>query len=682
MTSSACTYGGTQINFLMPRTPGVAWTEPAGHPTAPKYDPTPIPTCRAANTQICRNGGNNDRPQILTFALQKRPRATRASANKVRTGCITSNQNIITGNSSASPPSSDDADNTNKTASSSSTKSSSSSSSSVARVSKKKPLVANTRPRSQSQLIDISLPLEPTENLFVNVFERQYFDYWLSRRYRLGGGFFDEQLWAETIPQMSHQHASVRYAAMAVGGIGKALHHSLKPTTPAQLGANGPHYGLALSYYGRAIREVHKAVAAPRDETNSSSSLRAAIVCCLLFVCFEVLHGDRKAAFALINSGQTMMDELLRRCEEDKSRDKSIIGAEAVETEALHVFQRLIQQSWSCGVLRRRERRPEKVEGDLVAEEKKDSYSSESWCCQGGPGRKSAIHKMPAIFSSLQEARRWWDVTQHYVTHSSDIVCRVTQLGLSEDFLSECNERIRRQLEESERLRTGAVSKSSSYSSSSAATGAEDTASRWQDFRDALARWATGFAPLWTAARKTKTSDERSYSQAAHLRAQYLTLSNCLESPLGCSYERVARLTPRFREVIQLSAGLLDYQKRSSLPGEIFTMDMGPTWPLFLAGTRCRVPELRNEAIRLLRENPRRDGLWDSRFFYALMMRNKMLEISNSREGTPEEQWWRLQHRSACVDEQGALIAKAMDKNPLTGTWDLGEDNVRRFLFD
>ncbi|OHE91457.1 hypothetical protein CORC01_13229 [Colletotrichum orchidophilum] len=675
MTSSAYSYGGSQITFLMPPTPGVAGTEPAGHATAP------------------RNGGN-DRPQILTFALQQRPRATRASAHKVRTGCITSDQTIIIGKrrhvkcdevkpscqrcvkwqgfcegydspngSSASTPGGpeSDADNSKTT-----------SLVSVSKKHKKKTLAANHRSRPPSHLRDVSLPTEPTENLFGNVFERQYFDYWLSRRYRLGGGFFDEQLWNETIPQMSHQHASVRYAAMAVGGIGKALLHSLKPTTPAQLGANGPHYGLALSYYGRAIREVRKA-------TRDTSSLRAAIVCCLLFVCFEVLHGDRKAAFALINSGQTMMDELLRRCEEERRRDQSIIGAEAVETEALHVFQRLIQQSWSCGVLRRRERYGQ---GHLV-EDNKDFYSSESWCCQGGSGRKCAIHKMPVTFTSLQEARRWWDVTQHYVTHSSDIVCRVTQLGLSDDFLSECNERIRRQLEESVRAKAGDVDESSSSSAAAgAAAGAGETASRWQDFRDALARWESGFEPLWTAALTKKTSDERSYTQAAHLRAQYLTLSNCLESPLGCSYDRVAQLTPRFREIIQLCAGLLAYQKRSFVGGEIFTMDMGPTWPLFVAGTRCRVPELRNEAIRLLRENPRRDGLWDSRFFYALMVRNRLLEISNSREGTPEEQWWRLQHRSACIDEQGALIAKAMDKNPLTGTWEVGEDNVRRFLFD
>ncbi|KAE9573056.1 hypothetical protein CGMCC3_g10817 [Colletotrichum fructicola] len=61
--------GGSQINFFMSRAPEVVWSEPVQHTTAPKS---------------AKNG-----PQILTFALQRRPRATRASTNKVKTGCIT-----------------------------------------------------------------------------------------------------------------------------------------------------------------------------------------------------------------------------------------------------------------------------------------------------------------------------------------------------------------------------------------------------------------------------------------------------------------------------------------------------------------------------------------------------------------------------------------------------------------
>ncbi|KAL0930406.1 C6 zinc finger domain-containing protein [Colletotrichum truncatum] len=441
---------------------------------------------------------------------------------------------------------------------------------------------------------------------------------------------------------------------MAIGGISKALRQSLKPTNPALMAANGPHYSLALSYYGRAIREV-------REAELKTSSLRGAIVCCLLFACFEVLHGDRKAAFAHINNGQRMMDELLRRCQLDGcDRTQNILGAESVETDILHVFQRLIQQSWSCGVLRRR---------DQLMLDKPDRPCSDPrpWCCRGGSGRKCAIHKMPATFATLQEARRWWDVTQHFVTHSSNVVFRVTHLGLGDDFLSECNERVQRHMDYIEKARAGIKSA---------------TSEQWQDFKDALERWNGGFEPLWIAAHNSKDKDEKSYAQAAHLRAHYLTMYGCVHSPLSCSYNSVAELTPKYREVVELCSHLFKYQKRYFDNSEMFTMDMGPTWPLFLAGTRCRNPEVRNEAIRLLHENPRRDGLWDSRIFYALTVRNRMLEISNAQEGTIEEQWWRLQHRSAYVDEQGRLMARAMDKNPLTGAWEFGEDNLRRFLFD
>lgn len=459
---------------------------------------------------------------------------------------------------------------------------------------------------------------------------------------------------------MSHQHASVRYAAMAIGGIAKALRQSLKPMSPAQMGANGPHYSLALSYYGRAIQEI-------RGAKPDTSSLRAAIICCLLFVCFEVLHGDRKAAFSHINNGQKMMDELLRKSEEDNCHSQSVLGAESVETEALHVFQRLIQQSWSCGVLRRRDQYDSSTLENTLGNDRNSSYPDRSWCCRGGSGRRCAIHKMPPTFATLHEARRWWDVTQHFVTHSSNIVFRVTHLGLGDDFLSECHDRIQRHMDEIEMARAGVKPAASE---------------QWQDFKDALERWHDGFEPHWIAAQKSRADDEKAYVQAAHLRAHYLALYGCVHSPLSCSYDSIAQLTPKYREIIQLCSGLLEHQKMSFESAEIFTMDMGPMWPLFLAGTRCREADVRNEAIRLLHENPRRDGLWDSRIFYALTIRNRMLEVSNAQEGTLEEQWWRLQHRSAYIDEQGRLFAKAMEKNPLTGTWDFGEDNLRRFLFD
>ncbi|KAF6789022.1 C6 zinc finger domain protein, partial [Colletotrichum musicola] len=601
MPSAVCKYGGSEINFFMPRTPGAAWAKPS--------------EMAASAPKNAKPG-----PQILTFALQKRPRATRASVPKVRTGCIscesffrmiqrdsmrkfTNDRRLVAGkrrhvkcdeakpscqrcvkwrgfcegyetSSSArsTPVLEPDARSTTPT----------------------KGLVVKIEDTSSEAYSFINynsetILAEPTTNLFENETERQYFDHWLQYRNRLGGGFFDEQLWNETIPQLSRQHTSVRYAIMAIGGIAQATRHSLKSTSPVQMGANGPHYHLALSYYGRAIREV-------REAKLDTSSLRGAIVCCLLFICFEVLHGDRKAAFSHLNNGQRMMDELLRSSEQGYN----VLGADSFERDILHVFQRLIQQSWSCGVLRRRDQFLADACSDLSGD---DSKSDQSWCCRGGSGGKCAIHHMPSSFATLQDARCWWDVTQHYVTHSSDIVLRVTHLGLEDDFLSECNERVQRHLDDIAKARAGARPTMSE---------------QWQDFKDALERWHTGFEPLWMAAQESKDEDERSYAQAAHLRAHYLTLYGCVHCPLSCSYDSIAQLTPKYREVVELCGYLLEYQQRSLKPCEVFTMDMGPTWPLFLAGTRCRDAEVRNEAIRLLHEHPRRDGLWDSRIFYAL----------------------------------------------------------------
>ncbi|KAK2012891.1 hypothetical protein LZ32DRAFT_638021 [Colletotrichum eremochloae] len=469
--------GGSQINFSLPLTPGVTWTESLVHTPAPKRRHVKCDEVKPSCQRCVKWQGFCE-------------------------GYSTS------GGSSASTPGPDnDLDGTSSAAQTS-----------------KSPQVEKLTANGAKPCLpfdDPNLPVDISDNLFGDPTERQYFDHWLACRYWLGGGFFDEPLWNETVPQMSHQHASVRYAAMAVGGIVKALRRSMKPMSPAQMGANGPHYALALSYYGRAIQEIRKA-------ELDTGSLRAAIVCCLLFACFEVLHGDRKAALSHIDNGQRMMDELLR-CEEDKGYSvRSVIGAESVEADALHVFQRLIQQSWSCGVLRRQWRDASEEPHDDGNDDdeddeggQKENYSKRSWCCRGGSEGERAFHKMPSSFATLQEARRWWDVTQHYVTHSSDIVVPITHLGLGEDLVSECNGRVRRHMDEIE------------------VAFADSDGRRRGGFEDAaLERWHDAFAPLWAAARENRDHDE--------------------------SHESIARLTPAYREVVELCDDLLAHQRRSS----------------------------------------------------------------------------------------------------------------------
>ncbi|KAK1996054.1 hypothetical protein LX36DRAFT_553382, partial [Colletotrichum falcatum] len=423
MSSAVGNYGGSQINFVVPQTPGVTLTESSGHTPAPK-----------------RRHVKCD---------EEKPSCRRCV--KWQGFC----EGYTTGGSSASTPGPDsDLDGASP----------------ATRASKSPP--AEERAALPVEVDDDDD--DDDDDMFRDPTERRYFDHWLAYKDQLGGGVFDEPLWSETVPRMCRQHASVRYAAMAVGGIAKAPRRSLNPMSPAQMGANGPHYALALSYYGSAIREIRKEI--HRAEMDIGS-LRATIVCCLLFVCFEALHGDRRAALSHIDNGRKMMDELLRRrCGEEEEAEesrlfRSVMGAESFETDALHVFQRLIQQSWSCGQLWRRDRHAseELRGGDNDEAGQEEDHSERSWCCRGGPGGERAFRNMPSSFATLQEARRWFDVTQHYATHSSD-----------------CNERAQGHVGGAEM------------------GGGADGSERRRGSEDALERWHDAFAPLWDAARENR----------------------------------------------------------------------------------------------------------------------------------------------------------------------------------
>lgn len=63
-----------------------------------------------------------------------------------------------------------------------------------------------------------------------------------------------------------------------------------------------------------------------------------------------------------------------------------------------------------------------------------------------------------------------------------------------------------------------------------------------------------------------------------------------------------------FREVIELAK----LQLSCSSKDPMFAFDLQNVWPLFLVAKKCRDPGVRREAIRLLSEWPRREGIWDS----------------------------------------------------------------------
>ncbi|KIH86510.1 hypothetical protein SPBR_08099 [Sporothrix brasiliensis 5110] len=216
-----------------------------------------------------------------------------------------------------------------------------------------------------------SFPLEPNYNsvMFASQWEKAYFDSWLTLAPNLGGGWFPSHLWTSTIPQLCRDEPAVRFAAIAIGAmaqamspalLGKSYLHMLgggQPTggqlpdggaaapalpSPADPSVSAssvvPHYRNALTYHGHALRLIRlggggrtapgSISTGPSNNPTlvqelytdnnpatppSAEKERAAVLCCLLFVCFEALQGNREAALRHITSGLQIVDQFVAR---------------------------------------------------------------------------------------------------------------------------------------------------------------------------------------------------------------------------------------------------------------------------------------------------------------------------------------------------------------------------------
>lgn len=141
---------------------------------------------------------------------------------------------------------------------------------------------------------------------------------------------FDETFWSITLPRLVQDHAAIRYANMAV----HALIFAKGPTAPPSGKLSGrDYYGEALTCYGLALQEARRA-------TSRQTDLREAVICCMFFVIFETINGDREAAHSHLQCGQKIMSEL----------GLEYTGTEAFQRELKHVTKYLARQAREFGV--------------------------------------------------------------------------------------------------------------------------------------------------------------------------------------------------------------------------------------------------------------------------------------------------------------------------------------------
>ena len=481
-----------------------------------------------------------------------------------------------------------------------------------------------TDSRAMARRGDSILLKELARTPFANQTEFDYFKAWRGVCVGLSNEFFPSDMYTRTIPQLGHDEPAIIQAALAVGCISKAL----APSQHHRVQIDSPHYKNALVHYGRALRLVQREL---EPSKKNERGVRTAILCCVLFVCFESLNNNLPAAKHHIGHGLSILNHFAN----DHGKDGYLSAMHSpapyvVDNDIVQLFQRLDFHAWSTHILVPRSDPP-------------------SPCCMDSI-QQELHEEIPDKFEDLEEARKYCDLVAHYALNYNRILAILRRdhaqtLGAKSP------------LELSDVPQWKALQKR---------------------YVEALQNWSDAFGALYQESCDNKHADQRGYLAAITLQTQYLVVYCSTRSVCFSEYSLLCSLSPQFREINRLQAIILEHGQLSKDSDEPFTLDNGPALALFITCTKCRDPEVREESVRLLWKYPRRDGVWDSRAVAGIGQWSNEMEKEYAELDIPVEKCWEvLRCRQAIYDEDGlGCRISGYRKHPVTGEWYMREDHI------
>ncbi|GKU06496.1 transcription factor [Fusarium langsethiae] len=459
---------------------------------------------------------------------------------------------------------------------------------------------------------------------------------------------FNNDLWAVTLPQVARTNDVVRHAAIAIGALSRWLakyhHGSLRSshTTGNEAVPNDPDYQNAVAHYCHALRLQ-----------SQQPCMQDAVFLSILFLCFETLRGNMKAALDHINHGLAMLLALVtdpdsRLMTSVAPNPKPLIAVVADIFTHLLPHIRLILR----GSVGQSPAVPNFARGLRAKRETVESFMR---LVGDLPRSYRLTDKLPPVLDSLDEFERYW------------MTGRNEKLAVAP-------------------LLMEAVHKSGALKSTDPGMMSElwrqiMADPRIQEICEAstkkLEALEAAFMPLFNRAIMSDPGSVE-YTRAIHLRLHYL--GTCTFEDLTHFHDPapVQAKTPLFREYISLADISLRTAKQGlKNPAHHLSLQCSLASHLFLISIFCRDALLRDEATRMLKDYPGQDGIWNARSLYVLALRNRSVERINASDGTPLEQWRRLLRREYLFEEGGQHIVFCfLDKDPVDGEWGLVEETA------
>ncbi|KAK7216427.1 hypothetical protein V2G26_004430 [Clonostachys chloroleuca] len=338
----------------------------------------------------------------------------------------------------------------------------------------------------------------------------------------------------ELTPQVSRQHSALRDICCGIG----ALSSSYQVLDGAEF-FEATQYRKSLMYYHSAIKTLQSI------KTTGRESMKWIILASLLFLTYELMHGDLEAAFTHFNHAHNMLEQYFARKCKETGLPFSELPLDRFESALCDVLQRLITYPWSF---------------DMSSTSKPRLDPAVTFCCRGREHRY-LVDDMPKEFDTVLLASRWWDITQHFIRH------HIHGRGNGNDG------------------RDGKLHTPSS----------DD----WTKCLDTVLKWRSSFLPLLRRGREGKDTDTSLYLQVTTLEILYMEnvafVHSCRENDTAVQ----PSLSPLYLDLVKQTQSLCKGIKLAGI--ETRTLEYSVLRPLAFVVYKCRNSEVLAEVEETLK---------------------------------------------------------------------------------
>lgn len=429
----------------------------------------------------------------------------------------------------------------------------------------------------------------PERNPFANDQEYGYFSLFCAQTASTLAGYFRGSLWNRIVLQACEDMPPIRHAIIALGALDKTLDITQRtdglgsPDLRQKVLESAAHHRFALQQYGKAIAQMRKILSALKQD------YRAALILCLLTICFEALNGDMQSALEQIRNG-------LKLIKEWRLSNKSTpeLGF-SPETQSLDNYE--LMRAFSF------------LDNNSIMIINAEPVGSSS---EMGTDGEDIDWQIPNIYPDLEEARAQFEVLVSRMLHW---VASAYAWGARE------KDEAKRRVQPSPGLRgEGTKPKDFQHILN------EQRQKHLQDFRN----WHSAFQPLWDIAQSINNHKQFMTALTLEMRFKAIFTSSLLGDHFKGDTVYDA-LTTEFREIVDLGKLFVKHEKlERGSQRATFTFDDPFISAIYNVILKCRDPILRREAIALLESHHRRDGVMDS----AMMAKIGRLQMNIEEDGS------------------------------------------------